>query len=163
MNYHFQYADKEKIQDLLPALFDILYQNMGEDFPSGNTREDDFNDWLSEVRPAMEKSARQIVLMYSDASLIGFFQYYVNPETFMMEEMQIVKDFQGSGIFASLYSWLLPKLPFTPTYVEAYTDKRNLRSQAILEHLSFALCAEENDKFLHFKGEYNKLFSKYSV
>ena len=162
MNFNFKIADKQQLQELFLILFDILYQNMGEEYLGGNSYEENYNSWICEVRPAMEKSARQIILMYCNNALAGFFQYYVNSETFMMEEMQIKKEFQGSGIFSRLYSWLLPRLPQNTPFVEAYTHKGNTHSQAILNHLGLTMCNDENEKFSHFKGEFKNLLSKYT-
>ena len=68
--YEFKYADKQNIEEILPGLFDILYSNMSIIAPTGNTYEDDLNEWLSNIIPAMQKEPRQIVLMFVDNKLI---------------------------------------------------------------------------------------------
>ena len=60
--------------------------------PTGNTYEQDFQLWQSSVAPALSKQQRQIVLMHSDDEIVGYFQYYVNDNVFMMEEIQIISN-----------------------------------------------------------------------
>ena len=104
MHIRFEYASKSALPTLLPQLFSLLYANMNEIAPTGNTYEQDYAHWHASVAPAMQKPQRQIALMYDGAHPCGYFQYYVNATTFMMEEIQIEKPYQGSGIFSSFFS-----------------------------------------------------------
>ena len=110
----------------------------------------------------MTKDARQIVLMYSHDDLAGFFQYYVSDKTLMMEEIQISKQYQGTGIFASFYTWLVTHLPQTPEYVEAFSEADNHRSQQILIHLGLKKIGSVQDgTFYHYKGNYKNISDRY--
>lgn len=161
--YEFKYADKQNIEDILPCLFDILYSNMSIIAPTGNTYEDDLKEWLSNITPAMQKGPRQIVLMFVDNKLVGYFQYYIFSDSLMMEEIQIRKDYQSTGLFQLFYSWLIKKLPKNIKYVKAYSDKVNYKSQGILEHLGLIKSGEDkNGNFLYYKGDYAVLLEKYS-
>ena len=128
--------------------------------PSDKTKEEELDEWYSNVYPAMQKPQRQIVLMLSEGKTVGFFQYYVNGEVFMMEEIQVEPEWQGSGIFGALYSWLLPRLDGKIKVVEAYAHEKNSASMAILEHLG--LCKHSQDGvFCLYRGEYVALVKKY--
>lgn len=161
--YEFKYADRQNIEEILPCLFDILYSNMSTIAPTGNTYENDLEEWLSNIIPAMQKEPRQIVLMFVDNKLIGYFQYYIFSDSLMMEEIQIRKDYQGTGLFHLFYSWLIKKLPKNIKYVEAYSNKSNHKSQGILEYLGLIKSGEnKNGNFFYYKGDYAILLQKYS-
>lgn len=158
MRYHFVYADKTKLQEILPDCFSILHSNMSIIAPSGNSYEEDFDIWYSAVFPAMQKDPRKIVLMYYEHTIVGYFQYYIVNCTMMMEEIQITAEHQGSGLFRSFYVWLLNELKDDIQFVEAYAHKSNVKSQSILKYLGLEACGEKtNDKHFHFKGKYTDL------
>lgn len=160
MNFHFEFLDKSKKNVFLPTVFSILHSNMSVIAPTGNSYADDEQIFLENVAPALDKAPRQIVLFYAEAELIGYFQYYVNGELFMMEEIQLIREYHGSGSFAELYRWLLPLLPDGIMRVEAYSHKNNVKSQSILRHLGLEVI-EENKNNYHFRGEYTKLYRHY--
>ena len=105
MSFNFEYLAKEDFEFASISLFRILHANMSAIAPSGNSMEEDYNEWYSAVSKGLQKDARQIVLMYSDDKPAGFFQYYTTADTFMMEEIQIKPEHCGSGIFGELYHW----------------------------------------------------------
>lgn len=162
MPYSFQYADKKNIKEILPLLFSILHSNMSVIAPTGNSYEEDYKIWLSNIVPAMEKDARQIVLMFCGDELAGYFQYYVNAvsNSLMTEEIQIREKYQGTGLFSDFYRWLVSKLPKDIKFVEAYSDKNNCKSQNILEHLGLIKSGEDRSLF-YYKGSYNSLLKRY--
>ena len=90
MKYRFEYIDKTKLQEILPACFKILHSNMSIIAPTDNSYEEDFDIWYSAVFPAMQKDSRKIVLMYYDNTVTGYFQYYIVDGLMMMEEIQII-------------------------------------------------------------------------
>ena len=161
MPIHFRYADKSSVDALLPDLFDILYGNMNEIAPCGKSRDEMFAEWFYEVSPAMKKAPRQIVLMLDGDEIIGYFQYYTREEMLMMEEIQIKKAYHGSGIFRQLYTWLIDALPDTLETVEAFADRRNTKSRAVLAHLGLCELEEVRNGILHFRGEYKNIKDKY--
>ena len=163
--FEFKFADKLQIEQLLPDLFRILHSNMSLIAPTNNSYEDDFEIWSSCLIPAMKKEQRQIVLMYVDDTLAGFFRYYINVDinSLMMEEIQIAKGFQGTGLFSALYKWLVEQLPKDVESVEAYANKKNLKSQSILKHLGLVESGEnKNGNSFYYKGAYVDLLNKYS-
>jgi hypothetical protein len=132
--------------------------------PTGLTYAEDKAEWLSCVPSALEKEARQILLIYDRDELIGFFQYYVTADhsTFMMEEIQFKAVYRGSGLFGELYRFLIPKLPADIVSVEAYADKRNTKSLGVLGHLGLTVIGEnKNGKSYRLRGDFTRLKEKY--
>ena len=162
MQFSFKYLDKSAADIVLPVLFDILYSNMNEITASGMCRDEEFNNWFSEVSPAIQKAPRQIVLMMLNSEIIGYFQYYTRETLLMMEEIQIKKNYHGSGIFSQFYSWLVRVLPDNIEVVEAFADVRNSKSKAILSHLGLAPIENVQNGILHYKGEYKNIKDRYS-
>ena len=163
--FEFKFADKLQIEQLLPDLFRILHSNMSIIAPTNNSYEDDFEIWSSYIIPAIQKEQRQIVLMYVECKLVGYFQYYINVDinSLKMEEIQIAKEFQGTGLFSEFYNWLIKSLPKNIMYVEAYANKKNIKSQSILKHLGLVESGEnKNGNSFYYKGKYADLLNKYS-
>ncbi len=163
--FEFKFADKLQIEQLLPDLFQILHSNMSIIAPTDNSYDEDYEIWRLYLIPAMQKEQRQIVLMFAESKLVGYFQYYINVDinSLMMEEIQIAKEFQGTGIFSALYKWLIEQLPKDVESVEAYANKKNLKSQSILKHFGLVESGEnKNGNSFHFKGAYVNLLNKYS-
>ena len=165
MQVTFRYLEKPPSPDLLDEIFDILATNMRVIAPTGLTYEEDKAQWLSCVPPALEKEARQIILIYDRDELIGFFQYYITADhsVFMMEEIQFKPAYRGSGLFGDLYRYLIPRLPADIQAVEAYADKRNQKSLAVLAHLGLTVMGEnKNGISYHLRGSYAELKQKYT-
>ena len=161
----FRYLQKPPSPALLEEIFTILAANMRVIAPTGLTYEEDRAQWLSCVPPALEKEARQIILIYNRDELIGFFQYYVTADhsTFMMEELQFKPAYHGSGLFGDLYRYLIPRLPADIQAMEAYADKRNAKSLAVLTHLGLTVVGEnKNGISYHLRGSYAELKSRYA-
>ena len=163
--FEFKFADKLQIKLLLPDLFRILHSNMSIITPTNNSYNEDYEIWSSYIIPAIQKEERQIVLMFAESKLVGYFQYYINSDTvsLMMEEIQIIKAFQGTGLFSEFYNWLIKILPKNIMYVEAYANKNNYKSQSVLEYLGLVKLGEnKNGNSFYFKGKYVDLLNKYS-
>ena len=141
----FNILSHDKADKVLPSLFRILHSNMGVIAPTGNAYEEDYRIWIEAVSHGLKQDARQIILIYDDAEIIGYFQYHVNLSTFMMEEIQFKKEYQGTGIFRLLYSYLFEMIPQETLYVEAYAHKQNSKSQNILKHLGLQIVGESRN------------------
>ena len=105
-------------------------------------------------------------MIYFGDDLIGFFQYSANTDgVFMMEEVQIMPNYQGKeyGIFRKLYGFLFSILPSDIKTVEAYANKKNLKSQQILLHLRLQVTGEsKNGNSYHYQGDFDNLHKWYS-
>ena len=161
----FRYLQKPPSPAILDEIFTILAANIRVIAPTGLTYEEDRAQWLSCVPPALEKEARQIILIHDRDELIGFFQYYITADhsVFMMEELQFKEAYHGSGLFGDLYRYLLPHLPADIQAVEAYADKRNQKSLAVLAHLGLTVIGEnKNGISYRLRGSYAELRSRYA-
>ena len=98
-----RFLNKETEMGMLEELFDLLRENMEGISPSGLPYEEEKRQWLSNVRPAMEKAPRKIVLMLAGPEPVGYLQYYVNGGVFMVEELQIRRGFRATSVFAALW------------------------------------------------------------
>jgi len=156
----FAYLERAEFDAYAEVLFGILADNMTKIAPTGNTREEDYRSWYGAVSDGLRSERRQIVLIRGAAGgeVVGFFQYYTNAETFMMEEIQLIPAVQGSGIFRALYGFLMERLPRDIAYAEAYANRRNGKSQGILRHLGLEVIGEnKSGTSLHFRGEMRRL------
>ena len=161
----FSYLEKSQFERYAPALFDILADNMSVIAPTGRTREEDFACWHAAVGEGMQAPARQIVLIFASDShdLIGFFQYYINPERFMMEEIQLRQEWKGKdNIFRDLYGFVLEHINSGVEFVEAYANKNNGKSVGILKHLGLSVVGEnKSGRSYHFRGTMRDLLAWY--
>ena len=152
ISYHF--LKKNEVQHWLPQLFSILHENMSVIAPTGNNYDEDYALWSDAVGPAMEKENRKIILIFSGAHLIGYLQYYTNETTFMIEEAQIKPAFQGRGVLRSAFACICDHIPPNVLYAEAYANKRNAKSQNILECHGFARIGEnKNGNSYHYRAD----------
>ena len=149
-----RFLDKNEVQRLLPQLFSILHENMSVIAPTGNTYDEDYALWSGAVAPAMLKENRHIVLIFNDETLIGYLQYYTNETTFMIEEAQVRPAHQGRGVLRSAFAYICDYIPPNVLYVEAYANKKNTKSQNILEHHGFARIGEnKNGNSYHYRAD----------
>ena len=95
----------------------ILADNMEKIAPTGNSREDDFNCWYDSVSDGLKREKRQIVLIKDGKNIIGFFQYYTNTDTFMMEEIQFKPEYQGKGVGTELMNKMIKYLKEKRIYI----------------------------------------------
>ena len=161
----FVFLDKQNVNEYLHALFKILYSNMSPIAPTNNSYDEDYEVWSSFFISATQKEKREIVLMFVDDTLAGYFQYYVNIDTntLMMEEMQIKKAFQGTGLFSQFYKWLIKHLPDDIESIEAYVNKKNYKAQFVLTYLGLIRAGEnENRNSFYYRGKYLNLPNKYN-
>ena len=60
----FCYLDKTEKDQWLPRLLDLLYENMRSIAPSGLTYQQEKDQFLAAVSPALDKAPRQIILCF---------------------------------------------------------------------------------------------------
>ena len=150
---NFAFLDKAQFDARAQELFDLLYANMEPMVPG----EFVFEEWRNAVGGGLKSPKRQIVLMNDDGGMLaGFFQYYVNDTTFMMEEIQLKPDCRKKGLFRSLYRWLIPQFAHQPPYVEAFNHPQNEKSHGILLHMGLKLLDTENG-YRHYRGDFSAL------
>lgn len=139
-------------------LFNILADNMTKIAPTENTREEDYKCWVEGVSSALKCNERQIVIIKDLDTIIGFFQYCVNSDTFVMEEIQFKFEYQGKNVFRKLYGFLIENLGYDIEFVEANVNKDNHKSMGILEKLGLSRAGiNKNGRSFRYKGKYADL------
>jgi RimJ/RimL family protein N-acetyltransferase len=162
-HFIFKQMKNEDIPIYTNEIFSILANNMREIAPTGNTYEEDYKIWLNCAVPAWCEGKCSVILIFDGDILCGYFQYSFSGTTFRMEEIQFKPKYQGSGLFAELYHHLTTIIPADTKNVEAFANKENIKSQAILKHLGLINIGEnKNGRSFHFKGEYKSLSERYS-
>ena len=130
--------------------------------PTGNSREYDFKCWYEAVNDGLQREERQIILIKDNDKIIGFFQYFTNADTFMMEEIQFKPEYQGKGVFRELYGFILNNIKNDLEFVEAYANVNNRKSVGILEKLGLSNTGlNKNGHSYHFKGRFVDLIKWY--
>lgn len=158
----FEYLNKADFSAYKRQIFDILADNMTVIAPTGNSREKDFGLWYDAVSDSMQRPERQIILIKDNENLVGYFQYYTNSDTFMMEEIQFRPKYQGKGIFRELYGFILKNIRNDPEFVEAYASINSQKSIGILEKFGLSnIGLNKNGRSYHFKGRFVDLVKWY--
>ena len=157
----FSFLDKSQKNQWLPKLFEILYHNMKDIAPSGVSYEEEREEWMSAVGPAIDKAPRQIILMHAGDFFAGYFQYYVNGGMFMVEEIQIVPEYQGTTLLCALFRFLRSVLPDGIETIGAYAHHSNIRSQQILKKLGMERVGENEGDFCYFKGDFHLVAARF--
>lgn len=158
----FVYLCKPDFPHIARDIFDILENNMSRIAPTGLTWEENYRCWYGAVSEGLKKDPRQMVLIRDNGRLIGFFQYYTNSETFMMEELQLKPEYHGTGIFRALYAFVVPRIPEGIPYIEAYASTRNNKSIGILHRLGLKKVElNKTGRSWHLKGNYSDFLRWY--
>ncbi len=161
-NFSFCLLDKDKADSVLSDMFDVLYANMSEIAPTGNSYEEDRTNWFTCVLRSLSDEKRQVVLLYDETVFVGYFQYTVLDTLLKMEDIQFQKRYHGSGLFEQLYRWIVQTLPNNVLTVEAIVNKSNSKSQHILEHLGLKQIGETpNKNSYQYRGEYQTIAVRY--
>ena len=160
--FRFEFMDKERLDEWLPLLFDILYTNMSIIAPTGNSYENDKNIWIPAVSQGLEREQRQIIIMYDGETLAGYFQYYINEGVFMVEEIQLMPAYQSTTLLFALFRYLSKILPEDAQYIAAYAHKKNFHSQSIIKKLGMELAGEnKNGNSYFYRGDYKKVQARF--
>ncbi len=156
----FTYLNKNEKEKFLPKLFDLLYDNMGKIAPTNLTYEQEKMQWLYKISPAIDKSARQIMMCYANEELIGYIQYYINGKLLMIEELQLKKEYHCTLTFYSFCKYFIGTLSTDIEYVEAFADKRNINSQKLMQRIGMEVI-DSNSEFVHLRGNADEMIKKF--
>lgn len=158
----FEYLRKSDFSVISQQIFDILADNMTVIAPTGNTRKEDFGMWHDAVGDGLQREERQIILIKDKETLVGYFQYSINKDTFMMEEIQLKSAFQGKGVFRELYGFVLKNIKNDLQFVEAFASINNNKSIGILNKFGLSNTGlNKNGRSYHFKGNFSDLIKWY--
>lgn len=157
----FTHLNKNKKEKMLPKLFDLLYDNMREIAPTDLTYEQEKEQWLCNVSPALDKSARQVMMCFDDEKLIGYIQYYINDKLIMVEELQLKQEYHCTLTFYRFCKHFISTLPDDIEYVEAFAEKRNSNSQKLMQKLGMELI-DSSSEFVHLRGDAYEIIKKFT-
>lgn len=158
-----QSIQKSEFKTYANQLFAILYDNMTSIVPSSYSRDEDFACWSETMKKRLKNDTCHIVmaLLKETKKVVGYFQYSVHEDIFLMEEVEIASPYQGSfGIFRSLYAGAFSQLRGDLRYVEAYANKNNTKSLGILARLGLSV-VEDTDTRCYLRGNYEDLVKWY--
>jgi RimJ/RimL family protein N-acetyltransferase len=129
-------------------MFAILAANMTQIAPTGNAYEDDFTQWRAATRAELQNPEKHILLFLDGEQLVGYFQYALRDDTFIMEEIELRPAYQGKQqIFRRMYQFLVPQLPQTLRLVRASARKENVKSNGILARLGLERVGESQNSY----------------
>ncbi len=137
-------------------MFDILFTNMNKIAPTGDGYAKDKQEWIAYMT-SEAKNNREIILMYADEILSGYFQYSIINDTMLIEEIEITPKFQRTLLFYSFIKYMSGIIPKSVVYIEAYVNKQNENSMTIAKKLGMQIVGENRTgTSWHFQGEIKK-------
>ena len=164
--FDFIFLSRDEFEQYAEALFLVLYDNMNRIAPIEDSREEAFSFWFDANKEELKNENRHIIIIVQKEinEIAGFFKYSVQNDVFFMEEIQIRKSYQGKyNIFEKLYKFVLDNMRDGACVVEAYADKRNIKSIGILGKLGLTIVGEnKNGISYHFRGTYADLLNWYN-
>jgi ribosomal protein S18 acetylase RimI-like enzyme len=129
-------------------MFAILAANMTQIAPTGNTYEDDFTQWCSAIRAELRNPEKYVLFFFDGELLVGYFQYALRDDVFIMEEIELRPAYQGKQqIFRRMYQFLVPQLPQSVRFVRASARKENVKSNGILLRLGLERVGESKNSY----------------
>ena len=162
----FYCLEKGEFEKYADSLFSVLCDNMSLIAPTGNSREEDYLFWFQAMEEELERGNRRIIIGVEKESheVVGYFQYSVRGNVFLMEEAQIRASHQGKyGIFEGFYGVVLNHMSEDVDTVEAYANKNNAKSIGILGKLGLSIVGEnKRGTSYHFRGAYADLLNWYA-
>ena len=163
MTYTFKFLDKTKSEEYLPALFDILYRNMMKTMPVGGTYDENKQFWTSCIAPEIMAEDRQVILMYADDELAGYFKYSLSAEgdELAAEDLQIWERYQKTKLFGEFFRFMKTVIPPDTEYIKAYTGIQKSNSLSIMEKLGMEIVGtNKNGVSLCLRGKCAPLFDR---
>lgn len=158
----FRFYNKTQSKEILPQMFDILYSNMSRIAPTGNSYDKDKQLWLSFMESAPAEN-QQIILMYVDDILAGYFQYSINKDTIVIEEIEIKPEHQRTALFYRFFKYAVSIAPKDIFYAEAYINKYNSNSKTIAGKLGMQIIGEnQNGSSWHLRGELKEFTRRFA-
>ncbi len=160
----FSFLDKNEFPCIAPSLFNILADNMEKIAPTGNTRQEDYACWYTSVKEGLQKEQRQMILIKDDESIVGFFQYFTNADTFRAEEIQFAPAYQGKGLFRPLCGFVKQNIRQDLAFADAYANIHNEKSIGILTKMGLKNTGlNKNGRSYHFEGSFADLKKWYET
>ncbi len=152
----FQLLNRTQAEVILPQMFDILFTNMSRIAPTGGSYAQDQQMWMAYMTSEAGKD-QQIILMYVDEVLAGYFQYSIKKDTMLIEEIEIMPEYQRTLLFYRFFKYVSNVIPTDVVYIEAYINKGNKNSMTIAKKLGMQIVGENRTgTSWHYQGESRK-------
>ncbi|MBO5646389.1 MAG: hypothetical protein J6S59_04650 [Clostridia bacterium] len=147
---HFETLKKEELAKFTDQLFAIMAENMSVYVENEAGTEAGKALWAAKAGEALKSRSRNMVLIRSDAELIGFFLYEIREMALTIEDMQIKPEWQGkSNVFWMLFNFIAPELPETLKYIRTKTKKKNAKADGVIRHLGMSVVGETEASYLY--------------
>jgi hypothetical protein len=144
----FRWLENAEFPQYAGEMFAILAANMTQIAPTGNAYEDDFAQWRAATDAELRNPEKHILLFLDGERLVGYFQYALHDDTFIMEEIELRPAYQGKQqIFRRMYQFLVPQLPQNVRLVRASARKENVKSNGILVCLGLERVGESQNSY----------------
>ena len=143
---------RNELLPLLPQLFDVLAENMREIAPTGNSLEDDYAIWTQAMLNELEKPEKHWVLAFVEEQLAGYVLYRIVGDILHLDEIQVAKPQQGDR---KIFPGLIGKMFYDANKAEvtafySYANKRNKKSQGILQAMGLSVISETTWSFQYY-------------
>ena len=161
----FYYLRQDEFEQYAESLFSVLYDNMSQIAPTGYTREEDFTCWFEANKEGLKNANRHLIICIEKEThqIVGYFQYSIQNNVFLMEEIQIRNSHRGKHhIFERIFGLVIANMNEDVAFVEAYANKKNGKSIGILGKLGLSIVGEnKRGTSYHFRGTYMDLLNWY--
>ena len=157
------YMDPREKDIWLPRMFSLYHDNMSRIAPSGLPFDEERETFLRELSPALDKAPRRVLLAACGGQLLGYIQYYTRGTLLMVEEVQVDREYHRTRLFYRMCRAVAAGLPEGIQTVEAYADRRNLASVAMMDRLGMEVIDDPSaSPFLHLSGGAERLYRRFT-
>lgn len=156
---------QQNIKEHKQTLFDILADNMAKIALTENSREEDFLLWSEILRERLLNGQVSIISFLYSGQIIGYFQYSICNDVFVIEEIEISPPFQiRYNVLGNIVKLLPDVVPPNIDYIEAYANKNNNASTRLLDKVGFEIVGENKSgkSYLH-RGKYSALAKQFKI
>jgi hypothetical protein len=157
------FMDPKEKDIWLPRMFLLCYSNMSRIAPSGLPFETERERFLLELSPALDKAPRRVLLARAGDRLLGYIQYYTRDTLLMIEEVQVDREYHRTRLFYRMCCALVGAIPHGIRTVEAYADRRNHSSLAMMLRLGMETVEDlPASPFLRLSGDAAPLYRRFA-
>lgn len=157
--------DNVKFENVAPAFFAILENNMSKICPTGRAYEEDYRLWHEDVSKLVQNDGINFAIATEEdtGEIAAFFEYHINGDTFVMDEFQIAEAYHGKGnVFRDMYGFIIDNIGENFRYVEAASNKLNKKSIGVLGTLGLKIVGELHEgSCVQLRGDFADLLKWY--
>ena len=142
---------KDEVLGLLDDMFNIISENMKNIVDTFHTNEENYNFWKTSMYHELENNKKRWIGAFKEEKLIGYFLYKIDNNILYLDEIQIIKKYQGDKYtFKNLLKTLLEEKDLTDNFlVRAYVNKNNEKSSNIIKSFVFKILGEKGNGIVY--------------